>query len=107
MIDLKYIPEDLEEYYDHDEISYQGNPQFDDAMIKAGFFEYGGFRRSHRCITSKFHKTEYYDVISELTGLTKDEIAAKYKEQQEQEQEDIKELKRLAEKYGYSIIKKD
>lgn len=105
MIDIKYIPEDLADYYDYDDISYQDNQIFDDAMIKAGFFAYGGTRRSHRHITSKFHNTGYYEVISTLTGLTEDEIKAKH--QEIAVNEDLKELNRLAEKYGYSIIKKD
>lgn len=105
MIDIKYIPEDLADYYDHDDISYQDNAIFDDAMINAGFFTYGGTRRSHRCITSKFHHTGYYDVISILTGLTEDEIKAKHQEQLQQEE--LKELYALAEKYNFTVVKKE
>lgn len=105
MIDIKYIPEDLADYYDYDDISYQDNLVFDDAMIKAGFFEYGGTRRSHRHITSKFHKTDYFDVISTLTGLTVEEIKDKHQEQFQKEE--LKELNRLAEKYNFALVKKE
>lgn len=105
MIDIKYIPEDLQDYYEYDDISYQGNQLFDDEMIKAGFFSYGGVRRSHRRITSKFHKTDYYEVISILTGLNVEEI--KEKEQQKITIQELQELNNLADKHGYVLVKKD
>lgn len=68
IIDLKKIPEDIEEYYDEYDFLYTGGQEFDDIMIERGYFDYGGTRRSHRYITDKFKNMLLVDLLNDLTG---------------------------------------
>lgn len=102
-LDLKYIPEDFYEYWECTDILYQDNVYFDDAMLKTGFFECGGTRRSHRIVTSKLKNLTVDEAIEELTGLSHEEILKLH--EQEQLDEDMRELDRLIQKYGLQLIK--
>lgn len=102
-LDLKYIPEDFYEYWECTDILYQDNVYFDDAMLKTGFFECVGTRRSHRIVTSKLKNLTVDEAIEELTGLSHEEILKLH--EQEQLDEDMRELDRLIQKYGLQKIK--
>lgn len=103
MLDLKYIPEDFYEYWECSDILYTDNVHFDNAMLKAGFFECGGTRRSHRIVTKKLKELTLYNAIEILTGLSYEQITKIH--EQEQLFEDMRELDRITEKYGLQKIK--
>ena len=67
-VNISDIPEDIDDYYDNNEILYTGSKKFDDIMIDRGYFEYGGTRRSHRHLTKKFNNTTITELINDLTG---------------------------------------
>jgi hypothetical protein len=102
-LDLIYIPEDFYEYWECSDMLYQDNVHFDDAMLKAGFFEYGGTRRSHRIVTKKLKELTIDEAIEVLTGLPHEQIAKIH--EQEQLLEDMRELDRITQKYGLQKIK--
>lgn len=102
-LDLRYIPEDFYEYWECSDMLYQDNVHFDDAMLKAGFFECGGTRRSHRIVTKKLKELTIDEAIEVLTGLSHEEITKIH--EQEQLLEDMRELDRITQKYGLQKIK--
>lgn len=99
LIKFSDIPEDIDEYYDLDDILYQGSYDFDTAMIENGYFEYGGTRRSHRCITDKFKNCNYNDFVKDLTGI---ENVQEFIKKQTEEKE-LKTLFDLAKKYNFQV----
>lgn len=102
-LDLKYVPEDFYEYWDCSDILYQDNDYFDDAMLKAGLFELGGTRRSHRIITKKLKELTVDEAIQKLTGLSHEEILKIH--EQEQFDVDMIELDNIINRHGLNKIK--
>lgn len=98
------IPTDLNEMLDEGEFLFYGDPVFDDAMLKAGFFEHGATRRGHRIVTDKAISVGFIGIVEELTGLTEQEQQEYYLI--EIERTELKVLLSLAEKYGYTLQKK-
>ena len=80
------IPNDLEDYFDNDDIMfYDCNNSFDLAMLERGFFECGIIRRSHRIITDKFKSFTIKEIIDSLLGLNDigmpiEKVKTKYEE---------------------------
>lgn len=105
LIKLNEIPDDLDDILCEDAICCGTfSQEFDKAMLVNKFFEHGSFRRSKRIITSKAKELGVDGIISVLTGLTIDDI--KNIRIEELKVADIVEMNRIADKYGFKIIKK-
>jgi hypothetical protein len=94
MISLKNIQDDLEELLEESDIQYYGDPKFDEAMLKAGLFEHGCTRRSHRYIPEKKRQLGYFGIIETLTGLKKKKFLTF----------GLK-IQKIVEEFGYTITK--
>lgn len=105
-INLTDIPYDLEEILEEREISFsEAGSLFDEAMLRNNLFEYGGTRRSHRFITDKAKKLDYYDVIEKLTDLKENEVKKIYLEISDIYKEE--KMFEYAKELGFIIIDKD
>lgn len=97
------IPDDLEEMLNEGEFRYTGPLKFEEAMIAHGFFDYGGFSRSHRVVTKKADEAEFEGIVEALTGKTMEEHRARFAK--ESKQKAIDNMFETAIEYGYQITK--
>ena len=96
------IPNDFPRYWEEEDINFQGDEDFDRKMLEKGYFEHCWGGRNYRTITEKLHNSDYFDVCADLLDIDVAEYKRKCAE--DVERTELKELKRLADKYGYILV---
>lgn len=104
LLSLKDIPTNFKDLFNEGDKCSIEDSKFKKAMIRHDFIDDDNIDLP-KLITEKAKNLNYYGIVEKLTGLEEDEIIKA--EEEETKEKEVKLMKSIADKYGYTITKKD